>query len=186
MAFHLGISLARIIIFAGCLAQLSPTADAPAIHIRNFGQVNDHLYRGGEPSEEGMRDLGRLHIVLDIDLREASPATEAEGRIAGILGMQYVNVPFAPLSAPTPDQVRRVLALMDPDDAGRIFVHCRRGKDRTGTIVACYRVQHDSWDNHRAALEADSYGMSWAERGMRSFILHFKPLELTPASLLSH
>ena len=41
------------------------------LHIRNFGEVNDHLYRGGEPTAEGLQELAAMHVVLDIDLREA-------------------------------------------------------------------------------------------------------------------
>ncbi len=172
------ISLSLLAVWAGPSAR---AADAPVIHLRNFGQVNDHVYRGGEPTEEGLRELGAAHVVLDIDLRESGVATETERRIATGLGMQYVNVPLPQLSAPNVDQVKRVLSLMAADDAGKIFVHCRRGKDRTGTIVACYRIQHDGWDSGRAIEEARSYGMSRTERGMRAFILHFKPLELLPA-----
>lgn len=159
-------------------AHIAVAADAPVIHIRNFGQVNDHIFRGGEPTEDGMRELGAAHVVLDIDLRESGRATEEERRIAQGLGMQYVNIPFPAFSAPRIEDVKHVLSLMEPDDAGKIFVHCRRGKDRTGTVVACYRIQHDGWDNQRAFGEAKSYGMSRAERGMHSFILHFKPLDI--------
>lgn len=176
-------SLHAVAVTALCicwLSQLSGAADAPLIHVRNFGEVNDHIYRGGEPTEEGMRELGAAHVELDIDLRESGGATEDERRIAQSLGMQYVNIPFPALSAPSLDQVKRVLSLMSPDDAGKIFVHCRRGKDRTGTVVACYRIQHDGWTNQRASEEARSYGMSRAEQGMRSFILHFKPVDIAP------
>jgi len=48
--------------------------------------------------------------------------------------------------------------------------------------VACYRIEHDGWDNRRASEEASKYGMSWMERGMRSFIVKFKPVDL-PAPL---
>lgn len=174
--------LAALILCADFLAPTATAADAPLIHIRNFGQVNDHVYRGGEPTEEGMRSLGAMHIVLDIDLRESGAATELERRIAQSLGIQYVNIPFPPLTAPSEGQVKRVLSLMQPDDAGKIFVHCRRGKDRTGTVIACYRIEHDGWDNDRAMAEANRYGMSWTEYGMRSFIKHFKPLDITPST----
>jgi hypothetical protein len=40
-------------------------------------------------------------------------------------------------------------------------------------VIACYRIQHDGWGNDRALEEAKEYGMSFVERGMRSFILHF-------------
>jgi protein tyrosine/serine phosphatase len=64
------------------------------------------------------------------------------------------------------------------NDSGPIFLHCRRGKDRTGTIVACYRIQHDNWDNRRALEEAGHFGMSSLERAMRSYIEHFTPVVL--------
>lgn len=159
-------------------SQAAVAANAPVIHVRNFGQVNDHLYRGGEPTEEGLRELGAQHVVLDIDLRESGKGTEDERRIAQRLGIQYVNIPLPALSAPRLEDVKRVLSLLSPDDAGKIFVHCRRGKDRTGTIIACYRIQHDGWNNQRAGEEARSYGMSRAERGMRAFILRFKPVDI--------
>jgi protein tyrosine/serine phosphatase len=86
-------------------------------------------------------------------------------------------------AAPSPAQIRRVLALLTPDDAGTTFVHCRRGKDRTGTVIACYRIQHDGWSNREAQLEANRYGMSWAERAMRSFIEGFRAMDLPVANL---
>jgi protein tyrosine/serine phosphatase len=57
-------------------------------------------------------------------------------------------------------------------------VHCWRGKDRTGTIIACYRIQHDGWSSRQALKEAEQRGLSHAEFGMRSFILKFSPLDL--------
>lgn len=101
--------------------------------------------------------------------------------------MQYVNVPFPPFSAPDKEQVRTVLQLLLNHGTQPLFLHCRRGKDRTGTMVACYRVQHDGWTNAKALAEANEYGMSRAERGMRSFVLHFSPLSgsalFPPASI---
>ncbi|MBV9294436.1 MAG: dual specificity protein phosphatase family protein, partial [Acidobacteriaceae bacterium] len=77
---------------------------------------------------------------------------------------------------------RRVLSLLLQNDSQPVFVHCRRGKDRTGTVVACYRIQHDRWKNEDAFDEAKKYGMSFAERGMRAYILHFSPLPITDVS----
>ena len=164
------------------LAQILGAAQPPAIHIHNFGSVNDHIYRGAAPTPEGLKELASAHVAVIIDLREAGTATEEERRVAESLGMKYLNVPLPPFSAPTYDAVKRVLSLLTPDDAGRTFVHCRRGKDRTGTIVACYRIQHDGWNNQRAIQEAAEFGMSWTERGMRSFVLSFHPVDL-PAPL---
>jgi tyrosine-protein phosphatase SIW14 len=152
-------------------------AEPPAAaDVRNFGQVNDHLYRGAAPSAVAMQELGSLGVKLVIDLRESGVASGEEKTQAEKLGIRYVNIPMRPTSAPTQDEISHVLTLLSQNETGRIFVHCRRGKDRTGTVIACYRIQHDGWTNKKAQAEANSYGMSRVERGMRSFIDHFTPL----------
>jgi protein tyrosine/serine phosphatase len=143
--------------------------------VRNFAVVNAHLLRGGEPSTVGLTELAAAGVKIDIDLRQTSAATDFEKRAVEKLKIKYINVPLPALSAPSPSDVRKVLNLLNEETSGVVFVHCRRGKDRTGTIIACYRIQHDGWDHERALREAKSHGMSFAERGMRSFILHFSP-----------
>jgi protein tyrosine/serine phosphatase len=62
------------------------------------------------------------------------------------------------MAAPTNEQ-SKLLALLDSDDV--IFVHCRSGRDRTGVVIAWYRVAHDHCRNQKALKEAKSYGMEW-------------------------
>jgi len=148
---------------------------APVAHVTNFGVVNEHLFRGAAPSVAGLSELGAAGVRLVIDLRETGAATEFEKQQADKLGMKYANIPFQPLSAPTPTQIQTVLNLLAQNQSRTVFVHCRRGKDRTGTVIACYRIQHDGWDNSRALQEAKRFGMSPVEVAMRSFVLHFTP-----------
>jgi tyrosine-protein phosphatase SIW14 len=170
----------------GCQWQLlaqtaAPGALPPAVHVRNFGQVSSQIYRGGEPTQVGLQELAAMGVKVDIDLREPGSQTELEKQTAERLGMKYLNIPFKPFSAPTDADVQNVLSLLINGGTEPIFLHCRRGKDRTGTVIACYRVQHDGWDNQRALAEAKSYGMSSTERGMRSYVLKFQPMTLAGA-----
>lgn len=158
--------------------------DPSVVRIHNFSHVNDHLYRGAQPTPEGLRDLATAHVSLVIDLRQPDKTSEAERRLVQSLGMQYIGVPLPPTSAPSSEEVKRVLSLINPDDSGITFVHCWRGKDRTGTVVACYRIQHDGWTPQRALHEASQHGMSEFQRSMRSFILHFQPVDLPRTALL--
>jgi protein tyrosine/serine phosphatase len=159
------------------LAVSATGAELP-IHIRNFGKVDDHVYRGGVPSPEGLKELANMHVVLDIDLREPGQRTAFEKNAVEKLGITYLNVPLPEMSAPPQESVRKVLIQLTAKTTGPVFVHCRRGKDRTGTIIACYRVEQDHWSNRRALDEANHYGMSFAERAMRRFVLNFKSLPL--------
>jgi protein tyrosine/serine phosphatase len=159
------------------LASLSVLAQQPAAkHVRNFGEVNKSIYRGGEPSTVGIEELGAMGVKTVIDLRLRSAATQEEKQQVQKLGMKYISYPLGEFSAPSKTQVEDLLALLAHSDSGTVFIHCRRGKDRTGTIIACYRIQHDHWANQKALAEANQYGMSHLERGMRAFIAHFQAL----------
>ena len=151
-------------------------ANVKAPGVPNFHEVNAHVYRGGQPVNVGWNSLAHLGIKLVIDLR---PSTEhpiqAEEQAVEGAGMHYVNVPMRGLGAPAAESVLKVLTLMLSESSGPVFVHCRRGSDRTGTVVACYRILHDHWENRKALQEARSYGMLMLERGMMRFIENFTP-----------
>lgn len=173
----------RTLVLFAIAATVLQAGSAPPSHIKNFGEVNAQIYRGAQPSLMGLQELRASGVRLVIDLREPGTATAREKTAVQALGMQYVNVPFSPWSAPRASQVEAVLTLLSASNLEPAFVHCRRGKDRTGTVIACYRIRHDHWDTRRALTEAHDYGMSSKERGMRSFILHFKELTIFPLSI---
>ena len=171
---------ARIALAVVSCVQISVAAESHVIHIHNFAAVNDHIYRGAEPSPLALEELGALGVKLVIDLRENSGVTRAEQEHVRKLGMAYVNVPLNGFAAPTQAQMQSVLALLAHNDSQRIFVHCRRGKDRIGTVIACYRIEHDGWNNKKALEEARSHGMSSLQRAMQAYIAHFSPIALAP------
>jgi protein tyrosine/serine phosphatase len=140
--------------------------------ILNFGQVNDRLYRGAEPDAAAVRNLGQLGVKTIIDLRTGREVRTQEAAEAAAAGITYTNIPFAGLGRPTDAQVAKVLSTIEASP-GPVFVHCEHGCDRTGTVIACYRIRHDQLTGEAAQTEADRYGMSKLERGMRSFIADF-------------
>ena len=144
--------------------------------VGNFAQVDERLYRGGQPSAEGLNSLVKLGVKTVVDLRNGE-RKNGEREAVEKLGMKYVQVPLNAFSPPTEDQVAKVLALLEPPASSDwpVFIHCMRGKDRTGVIVATYRIVHDRWDNRRALEEARAHGMSRMERSMQQFILNYKP-----------
>jgi len=141
----------------------------------NFHQVNDLLSRGAQPSDAGFQQLAKIGVKTVVDLRETGPRAAAERRLVESLGMRYVNVPMDGLAAPSMEQVARLHAIFDNPAAAPVFVHCLHGADRTGTVIACYRIAHDHCDNPKALAEAKTDGMSWLERSMQRFVLDFSP-----------
>jgi tyrosine-protein phosphatase SIW14 len=167
----------RTLIFwlAACVFALpARAADIEAPGVPNFHQVNAHLYRGGQPADAGWSSLAKLGVKTVIDLRPASEhSIGKEARAVAAAGMLYVSQPLAGLAAPTDEEIRKILTLLDSSEQWPIFVHCRRGADRTGTVIACYRIAHNQLPNQEALREARTYGLSSLEVGMKHFIQNF-------------
>lgn len=140
--------------------------------IYNFGKVNEGLYRGAQPDEAGIQSLRRLGVKTIINLRMSDDVWRDEGEQARASGILYTNAPMKGLGRPVDEQVKNILSLIETLP-GPVYVHCQHGCDRTGTIIACYRIQHDQWQNRKALDEAEYYGMSLFERGMKKFVKEF-------------
>ena len=136
----------------------------------NFHQVNSQLYRGAQPGVGGIRKLKAFGIKTIINLRGEDEHTRAEQTEAEALGLSYFSVPLPGLHRPSDEQVERVLALINAPEKQPVFVHCHHGEDRTGLIIAIYRITHDGWTSEQATREAKRYGMSWVQRGMKDYI----------------
>jgi protein tyrosine phosphatase (PTP) superfamily phosphohydrolase (DUF442 family) len=145
----------------------------PASHgIANFGRINDRLYRGAQPDAAGLASLKKLGVTTILCLRMPNELWAPEKAEAASNGMTFINIPLKGVGRPREGEVRQALSLMDKSP-GPVFVHCEHGCDRTGTIIACYRIEHDHWTGAAAQKEAGRYGMSWLEHGMKSFIAEF-------------
>lgn len=140
--------------------------------IGNFGRVNDSLFRGAQPDETGLKNLKRLGIKTVINLRTTNDLWKAEEAAAGRNGIAYTNVPLAGLGRPTEEQISRVLSIIETAPSP-VFIHCEHGCDRTGAVIACYRIRHDKWSSQEALHEARQFGMSPLERGMKACVEDF-------------
>lgn len=142
--------------------------------IKNFDKVDDHVYRGGQPTPEGIKYLAGLGVKVVIDLREPGSRSVKEEKDAIAAGMKYVNVPMTGLTPPSDDEITRILALLESADSGPVFVHCMRGADRTGAVIAAYHIDHDKWENTKALQDAMAHHMSFFQFPRQGFIKSFK------------
>jgi len=140
--------------------------------ILNFGKVSERLYRGAQPNALGLKNLKKLGVKLIVNLRMPGDGWKEEAAEAMANGILYTNFPMSGASRPKDEEVRQILALFE-SFSGPIFVHCRRGCDRTGTIVACYRIQHDGWSGDLAMREAKHYGISRLEILLKRYVADF-------------
>src|SRR5215468_2560956 len=81
--------------------------------ISDFGKVNDYLYRGAQPKDEGLDQLKRLGIDTIVDLRsELRGLIEHERDRAESLGMHFVNLPGSGWATPKDEEIARFFSLV--------------------------------------------------------------------------
>ena len=147
--------------------------------VDRFHRVDERLFRGAQPSEAGLKSLRDAGVRTVISLRDDRDLGFDERRVVESLGMRFVSVPvqdgsFFTQSRRIPDEaIRAFFDAVDAAEPGPIFVHCRRGTDRTGAIVAFYRIARQGWDSQRAAKEARDVGMRPWYRGLQQQIKEF-------------
>lgn len=165
----------RFLAFVGvCLVGALPATSQDSAGLPNFHRVNAQLFRGAQPTPEGIAKLRKLGVRTVLDLRGAGERSQTEKKLVEDLGMHYVSVPMRGMHTPDPGQIAKVLRIMNDQSAGPVFVHCRRGADRTGTVIAIYRITHDGWENAEALAEARSLGMSRFEWAMQHYVRDYQ------------
>ena len=141
--------------------------------IKNFVTVNPNLYRGAQPTIQGFQALAKMGVKTVVDLRDKRHQYKHEKGVVEGLGMKFLSVPMT-MHAPTDDQIAKVLAQLESSAGAPVFVHCLGGRDRTGTVIACYRIAHDGWDSQKALEEARKHGMSLMDIGMERYVRQFR------------
>lgn len=147
-----------------------------------FHQVSGKLFRGGQPRAGGIRRLAELGINTVVNLRGASARTRSDEAEARTLGLNYFNVPLPVWGRPDEARVRRIVEIIAAPESGRVFVHCKDGVDRTGTVVALYRIIHEGWQTDGALVEAERRGMRRIQYWMRDYVEDYGRRLRAPAS----
>ncbi|HUK92360.1 MAG TPA: dual specificity protein phosphatase family protein [Blastocatellia bacterium] len=125
------------------------------VHIDNFGQVDQFLYRGAQPVGQDYEALKALGIKAVVDLEYSGK--ESEQRDVESLGMKFIRIGMSDHSRPDAGAVGEFLkAVADPANQP-VFVHCHGGRDRTGAMTAVYRMTHDGWTADQALNEMRQY-----------------------------
>jgi len=114
----------------------------------NLHQVSANLYRGAQPTPAGFRRLKELGIKTVVNLRSNGD----EGEDLGSTGLRYESIESKAFTMGDDEAARFLKIVSDPQNQP-VFVHCRRGADRTGVVCALYRVAVQDWSRAQAVDE---------------------------------
>jgi protein tyrosine/serine phosphatase len=126
-----------------------------SVTIKNFGQMDDRFFRGGQPKEDQYSQLAALGIKTVIDLQD-SPTTYEKQSVEA-LRMKYINIPMSDKDYPETAKISEFLKLVDDPATGKFYVHCAGGRHRTGVMGAVYRFNHYNWNYDQVYAEMKKY-----------------------------
>lgn len=136
----------------------------------NLHRVSPALYRGAQPTAEGVHELARMGIRTIVSLR----SLHSDRRLLAGTGLSYLRIPMQTWNPEEEDVVLFLRIAADPDRQP-VFVHCQRGADRTGVAVAAWRVAVEGWTADDAVREMTrgDYGFEPLWRGLVAFVRGF-------------
>jgi protein tyrosine/serine phosphatase len=133
----------------------------------NFHRVTPDLYRGAQPTAEGMRRLEAMGIRTVVSLR----AFNDDESLLPQTALAHPRIRFKTWHPEDEDVVRFLRIVADPANAP-VFVHCQHGSDRTGTMIAIYRIAVQGWSKEEAIREMveGGYGFHPMWENLKTYI----------------
>lgn len=125
--------------------------------VPKLGEVGPTLYRGAQPTRQGFQKLAEMGISIVVDLRERGRKSERQEVTS--LGMRFVEIPWNCFH-PKDTDIARFLKLLRDNRGKKVFVHCQTGDDRTGLMIAAYRMAEQGWTAKEAMKEMEAYGFT--------------------------
>ena len=116
--------------------------------LENAYKVSETLYRSAQPTAEGFRQLRAMGIKTVVNLR----SFHSDRDELGDTDLDYEHITMKAWHAEEKEVVRFLKIATDPERQP-VFVHCQHGSDRTGLMVALYRVAVQGWTKDDALAE---------------------------------
>lgn len=149
-------------------------------HFGNFGVVNAVVYRSAQPDLDQLWRLRNAAFASVVNFRKSEEDVAREAATCAELGLTYYSLPWDGHNEEIdPGLVSQFLEILDDPANLPVLVHCERGAERTGTLIAVYRIEHDGWDADEAYEEMLRYKFRPIWFGhLKRFVLEYE----TPSS----
>jgi protein-tyrosine phosphatase len=133
--------------------------------LTNFRKVNSTLYRGAQPTAEGMKTLKAMGVKTILNLR----SFHSDRDEIGSTKLNYVHL-YTKTWHVEEKEIIRFLKLVNNKEKTPVFVHCMQGVDRTGTMCAVYRIVMEDWSKEEAIAEMKAIGHNTIWKNLPSML----------------
>lgn len=131
----------------------------------NASQVDDGVWRGPQPvTIEDMAYLKKIGIKFSLDLETGSRFLSDGDPLSEALLIERYSIrayshPLGEILPPTAKELSDAVSFIKTHQP--IYVHCKAGVDRTGMVIAAYRMAVQGWTKPVAVSEIERMGLHW-------------------------
>ncbi len=164
LAVTFALLAALLIPITSCFERKPGIADRPDTwaapvtkpNLPNLHEVTPTIWRGAQPDAAGMQELQEMGIRTVINLRTFHSDRD---ELAGT-DLAYEQIWFKTWHPEDEDIVKFLKIVKEPNNLP-VFVHCQHGSDRTGTMIAVYRMVIQGWPREEAIREMVDGGFGY-------------------------
>ena len=137
------------------------------------------FYRGGQPTAEGRAWMVSRGFKTVVDLRFEDRDNQWTRPVGGGAGfgklggesLEVIHIPVTDMEPPSFEDVERFIQVADDVSKRPMFVHCKAGIGRTGSMVSCWRVSRGMEVDDALALE--SLNCDFGSLAQEAFVREF-------------
>ena len=124
----------------------------------NLNQVAPNLYRSAQPTAEGFAAAqSTLKVLTVINLRES----QTDAALLKGVQIEEQSVPMNAMSIKQEDVISALQLIKAGEAKGPVLLHCKHGADRTGVVIAMYRILYQGWSKEQAIDEMKNGGFNF-------------------------
>jgi len=152
----------------------TPLAATPGLP--NLHRVTANLYRCAQPTKDGFAYLAKMPSLANSDrpvktVISLRAFNDDDPPAAAAAGMRFERIRCKTWH-PENEDVVKFLRIATTPAMQPVLVHCQHGADRTGTMVAIYRIAYEGWTKAQAIDEMVNGGFGFHPlwRNLRDYI----------------
>lgn len=156
-------------------SSVSSSKNAYKLNIRGFTnlyRVDDSLYRCEQPNKQDFILIDSIGIKTVINLRQR----KTDNHKIKKTGLKLINVPMNAWTISYTDIVAGERAINDAQKP--VLIHCKHGADRTGCMVAIYRIVKCGWTREDAIKEFRYGGFHYHEKSFPNILRLLETIDI--------
>ncbi|OQY58055.1 MAG: protein tyrosine phosphatase [Desulfobacteraceae bacterium 4572_88] len=142
-------------------------------HLKNIYQVDKDIYRSEQPGHKAFEELSKFGITEVLNLRQYHSDNDETKGVDLKLHRLKLNAGLV-----SENEIIRALSIIQKRK-GPILIHCRHGSDRTGVVIAAYRIIFQQWSKMKASDEMANGGYGYHSTIYPNLIKLIKNLDVS-------